>query len=127
MKLRRIAIFFAHYRVARRYCNPFRAIWIAQAFVRALDGPQPDGDPHGECAAEIHRLRDALAGLVGLVQLVAARDDIPAEARESLLCSHRLDAALDALAQAEGVTRHDVLQTAREAIAQAAGGVKGLE
>lgn len=22
---------------------------------------EPDGDPHGECAAEIHRLRDALA------------------------------------------------------------------
>ena len=33
---------------------------------------QPDGDPHGECAAEIHRLtednellRSALAGLIG--------------------------------------------------------------
>jgi hypothetical protein len=40
VKLRRIATFFAHYKVARRYCNPFRAAWIAQAFVRALDGPR---------------------------------------------------------------------------------------
>lgn len=39
MKLHRIATFIAHYKVARRYCNPFRAAWIAQAFVRALDGP----------------------------------------------------------------------------------------
>lgn len=25
---------------------------------------QPDGDPHGECAAEIHRLQEALRRLV---------------------------------------------------------------
>jgi hypothetical protein len=41
MKLHRIRTFLAHYRLARRYCNPLRAAWIGQAFVRALDGPPP--------------------------------------------------------------------------------------
>jgi hypothetical protein len=36
MKARRIALFLAHYRIARRYCSPVRAAWIAHAFVRAL-------------------------------------------------------------------------------------------
>lgn len=35
VKLWRIPAFVAHYRIARRYTNPFRAAWIAQAFVRA--------------------------------------------------------------------------------------------
>ena len=54
---------------------------------------QPDGDPHGECAAEIHRLKDALCGLFGLVQLVLGRDDLTAELRDVLCTNHRIMAA----------------------------------
>lgn len=31
---------------------------------------QPDGDPHGECAAEIGRLRDANVKLAGALDMV---------------------------------------------------------
>ena len=52
-----------------------------------------------EDAAKIETLRRALAGLLGLTQLLLARRDFPADAEEAILQSHRMKAARDALAE----------------------------
>jgi len=56
-------------------------------------------------AIELRRQRDALAGgcraLLGLLQLVCARDDLPVEVRDALTYSHRIDEARAALAYTE--------------------------
>jgi len=48
---------------------------------------------------ERDRLREALKGLVGLVQLVRSRDDCPIEIKQALTDHYRLDDALAALAK----------------------------
>lgn len=45
--------------------------------------------------AERDELRDLLAGVCGLVQLISHRDDLPAALKESMLTNHRY---LDAMA-----------------------------
>lgn len=64
-----------------------------------------DHDAHalGTVMAAAPELRDALLGMLGLVQLIRSRDDLSPDIRESLMNNHRIAAAQDALAKAEGI------------------------
>jgi hypothetical protein len=56
----------------------------------------------GTLRAENDRLREALKGLVGLVQLVRGRDDCPIAIKQALTDQYRLDDAFAALAKEVG-------------------------
>lgn len=47
-------------------------------------------------------LFDACNAMLGLLQLVCGRDDVPAHIRELLLHNHRVDEVTSAIAKAEG-------------------------
>ena len=47
-------------------------------------------------------LLDACNGLLGLLQLLSGRSDMPAEIRDAMFTSHRTMAAQEAIAKAEG-------------------------
>jgi hypothetical protein len=55
---------------------------------------QPDGDPHGECAAEIHRLREALTNLVNTFHEGRA---VPQDSRSEGYVMAAVEAAEDAI------------------------------
>jgi hypothetical protein len=55
-----------------------------------------------ELEAENDRLREALKGLVGLVQLVRSRDDCPIAIKQALTDHYRLDDAFEALTKEAG-------------------------
>lgn len=65
---------------------------------------QPDGDPHGECAAEIARLNGENAVLLGLLTDCAAviRTVDPEDADEG----EKLRALLEAIDRAQEPSRH---------------------
>lgn len=44
----------------------------------------------GMAQVEVTRLREALEGLVGLTELVCARDDVPEAAKDALRTNHRI-------------------------------------
>jgi len=54
----------------------------------------------GMAEQEVKRLREALAGLVGLTELVSARNDLPPSVREALTANHRILEARRVLADA---------------------------
>lgn len=88
-----------------------RAGGIGGLFVARIYAVPHEDDPHGygdEQFANAHliaaapELKDGCNALIGLIQLVCGRDDMPPDIKKALLCSHRMDEALAALAQAEG-------------------------
>jgi primosomal protein N' len=52
--------------------------------------------------AECERLRDALNGLIGLVQLVSMRGDMPTGLDDLMMLNHRMTEAKAAIAAGEG-------------------------
>ena len=54
-------------------------------------------DEFDEASSAIQSLRAALGGLLGLVQLLLSRDDLPVEVMEALANNHRVAAAREAL------------------------------
>jgi hypothetical protein len=79
------------------------------ACVDVKDEPDDDLSPPREIAlANAHLISaapDLYGGcnaLIGLIQLVCGRDDMPREIKDALLLSHRMTEALEALAKAEG-------------------------
>jgi hypothetical protein len=72
--------------------------WGSESKVRAWIGaPTPDKAPNGDA-----RLRDALAGLMGLIQLATHNPDLHEPLRSNLQTNHRFLEARAALAAAEG-------------------------
>ena len=89
-----------------------------RTIVGGIDGPD-DGQYHFTVVCELNdeapefernrrlviaapEISDALAGLVGLTQLLLGRDDLPAQVREALQSNHRVVTARAAIAKATG-------------------------
>jgi hypothetical protein len=74
-------------------------IWGADGSIvaQALNANFPANAP---LIAAAPSLKDGCNALIGLIQLVCGRDDMPAEIREALQTSHRLEEAVAAVAKA---------------------------
>lgn len=85
---------------------------------------QPDGDPHGECAAEIHRLEAEVASLRGAIAQQAAVPAAPDEGVVQALMEKARDAYV------HGYCTDNALEAALRAALQAvpqAGGLSDAE
>lgn len=76
---------------------------LAEAFGRSADGGVPPAEANARLIAAAPELVDGCNALLGLLQLVAGRDDCPEAIREVLRTNHRVDEARAALSRA-GVT-----------------------
>ena len=61
-----------------------------------------EGEANARLIAAAPELLAGCKALVGMIQLVCARDDIPLVIRDALLTNHRLDEAQAAVTKAEG-------------------------
>jgi len=70
---------------------------IRDAWAQAIK--DAENAQRAEYVQETAQLRDALAGMTGLVQLITARDDLPTEIKEAMLQNHRFQTATQLLSR----------------------------
>lgn len=86
--------------------NRFSVVLAENEWASVVCSVSKDGETHERWMLARHfhgpipsETFDALNGMVGLVQLLLARDDLPVGVRETLVNNHRITAARDALAR----------------------------
>jgi len=85
------------------YQNPFAASDLVTLVQRLREAHErgdlslTDQNLFADAADQIERLRDALLGVVGLVELVSLRDDLPCGLDDLMRLSHRMTDAYAAL------------------------------
>lgn len=79
-------------------CSAELSVERLHAVERALARLERRGDA-------VPALMDGISALLGLIQLVLARPDVPSDIRKALESSHRIDEARAALAKALGEER----------------------
>lgn len=85
--------------------HPEGLLAAAAVAVTPAEGVGPLKESHEANAhliAAAPQLKDGCNALIGLIQIACLRDDMPPAIKKVLLCSHRMDEALEALRKAEG-------------------------
>jgi hypothetical protein len=72
-----------------------------QAVARVIDRTN-ESVANARLISAAPKLYDGCNALIGLIQLVCLRGDMPPQIKQALICSHRMDEALDAIRTAEG-------------------------
>jgi hypothetical protein len=92
--------------VANPKAEVYNWVWVAQIGTSKEDGDKRSLKEHianARLIAAAPELLDGCNALLGLIQLVCARDDMPAAIREALTTSHRVEEARAAIAKVEEI------------------------